>query len=59
MLIQGFGNALNAIRTTCEIEKIGVAGIQIEDQTFPKKCGHFSGKKIISKNEMAKKLRQL
>lgn len=52
----GFGNVLNAMRTTCEIEKIGVAGIQIEDQIFPKKCGHFSGKKIISKNEMAKKI---
>ncbi len=52
----GFGNVLNAMRTTSEIEKIGVAGIQIEDQIFPKKCGHFSGKKIISKNEMAKKI---
>ena len=52
----GFGNVLNAIRTVSEIEKIGVAGIQIEDQMFPKKCGHFSGKKIVSRVEMAKKL---
>jgi len=52
----GFGNVLNAVRSARELEKIGVAGIQIEDQTFPKKCGHFSGKKIISKKEMAKKL---
>lgn len=55
----GFGNALNTIRTIQEMERIGVAGIQIEDQVFPKRCGHFSGKQIILKEEMVKKIESI
>src|SRR6185436_15300901 len=40
----GFGNALNMMRTVKVLERAGAAGIQIEDQVFPKKCGHFAGK---------------
>ena len=52
----GFGNALNVIRTTRILEKSGASGIQIEDQVFPKRCGHFSGKEVISKSEMVQKI---
>jgi 2-methylisocitrate lyase-like PEP mutase family enzyme len=52
----GYGNAINLIRTVKEFESIGVAGIQIEDQITPKKCGHFEGKSVIEKNEMVKKI---
>jgi 2-methylisocitrate lyase-like PEP mutase family enzyme len=53
----GFGNAINARRAVVEFERAGVAGIQIEDQVFPKRCGHFSGKEIIPLPEMLAKLR--
>ncbi|MFB4168286.1 oxaloacetate decarboxylase [Virgibacillus sp. JSM 102003] len=53
----GFGNAINLIRTIKEFEKIGAAGVQIEDQVSPKKCGHFSGKQVISKEEMVLKVK--
>lgn len=53
----GFGNAINVIRTIKEFEKVGAAGIQIEDQVSPKKCGHFSGKQVIGKNEMVYKIK--
>jgi len=53
----GFGNAVNTYRTVRVIENAGAAGIQIEDQDFPKKCGHFSGKAIISAEEMAGKIK--
>ncbi|GEL77100.1 isocitrate lyase/PEP mutase family protein [Tenuibacillus multivorans] len=53
----GFGNAINLIRTVKEFEKIGAAGIQIEDQVSPKKCGHFTGKQVISKEEMVLKVK--
>jgi 2-methylisocitrate lyase-like PEP mutase family enzyme len=53
----GFGNAVNLIRTIKEFEKIGAAGVQIEDQVSPKKCGHFSGKQVISKEEMVLKVK--
>ncbi len=43
----GFGNALNVQRTVVEYERAGVAGLHIEDQTFPKRCGHLSGKSVI------------
>src|SRR3979411_3082816 len=43
----GFGNALNMVRTIKVLERAGAAGIQIEDQVFPKRCGHFSGKEVI------------
>ena len=46
----GFGNALNVIRTIKTLEKSGASGIQIEDQVFPKRCGHFGGKEVISKS---------
>jgi 2-methylisocitrate lyase-like PEP mutase family enzyme len=44
----GFGNPLNTIRTVRLFERAGAAGIQLEDQVFPKRCGHFAGKAIIS-----------
>lgn len=42
----GFGNAVNMVRTVRTLEREGAAGIQIEDQVFPKKCGHFEGDKL-------------
>jgi 2-methylisocitrate lyase-like PEP mutase family enzyme len=53
----GFGNALNVYRTVQEYERVGVAGITIEDQVFPKRCGHMAGKQIIPADEMVAKLR--
>lgn len=53
----GFGNALNMRRTVRLLEKAGAAGIQIEDQTFPKRCGHFEGKSVIPLPEMLSKIR--
>jgi len=52
----GFGNALNAMRTTESFIKIGCAGMNIEDQVFPKRCGHFEGKRIIAMEEMVLKI---
>src|SRR5690348_8831010 len=45
----GFGNALNVGRTVRTLERAGASAIQIEDQDFPKRCGHFSGKSVIAK----------
>lgn len=53
----GFGNAINLIRTVKEYEKAGVCAIQLEDQDFPKKCGHFSGKRVVEKDEMVNKIK--
>lgn len=53
----GFGNAINVIRTVKQLERAGAAAIQLEDQVSPKKCGHFSGKQIISKEEMVNKIK--
>lgn len=53
----GFGNAINTYRTVRTIEAAGASGIQLEDQEFPKKCGHFSGKEIIPLNEMVQKIK--
>ncbi|MAS04973.1 MAG: carboxyvinyl-carboxyphosphonate phosphorylmutase [Ahrensia sp.] len=53
----GFGNALNAYHTVRNLERAGAAGIQIEDQIFPKKCGHFSGKGVVPIDEMLGKLK--
>jgi len=53
----GYGNALNVLRTVKEYESAGVAGIHIEDQVAPKKCGHFEGKLVISQNEMVGKIK--
>jgi len=52
----GYGNAMNVIRTVREYERAGVAGIHIEDQVTPKRCGHFEGKAVISAEEMVKKI---
>lgn len=52
----GYGNALNVVRTVRLYEQAGVAGIQLEDQVTPKKCGHMSGKALIGADEMAGKL---
>jgi len=52
----GYGNALNVIRTVREYERAGAAGIHIEDQVTPKKCGHFEGKQVIAAEEMVKKI---
>ena len=52
----GFGNPLNVFRTVQEFEDAGVAGLFIEDQTYPKRCGHFEGKQLISTDEMVKKI---
>jgi 2-methylisocitrate lyase-like PEP mutase family enzyme len=53
----GFGNALNAQRTVRDFERAGAAMIQIEDQTFPKRCGHLDGKGVVPVTEMEGKLR--
>jgi 2-methylisocitrate lyase-like PEP mutase family enzyme len=53
----GYGNELNAIRTVREYEKRGVAGIHIEDQGFPKKCGHLEDKTIVSIEDYVAKIR--
>lgn len=52
----GFGNALNVYRTVHLLERAGAAALQIEDQIFPKKCGHFSGKGVVPLPEMLSKL---
>jgi 2-methylisocitrate lyase-like PEP mutase family enzyme len=53
----GFGNALNVQRTVREFERAGAAMIQLEDQGFPKRCGHLDGKTVIPSAEMCGKLR--
>jgi 2-methylisocitrate lyase-like PEP mutase family enzyme len=53
----GYGNPLNVIRTVGAYEAAGVAGIHIEDQVAPKKCGHLEGKLVIPAEEMAEKIR--
>ena len=52
----GFGNALNVYRTVRLLERAGAAALQIEDQIFPKKCGHFAGKGVIPLPEMLGKI---
>jgi len=52
----GFGNALNARRTMQSYERAGASALQVEDQTYPKKCGHLSDKSLIPKEEMAGKI---
>ena len=53
----GFGNALNVQRTVRGFERAGAAMIQIEDQSFPKRCGHLDGKSLVSVGEMCGKLK--
>lgn len=53
----GYGNALSTMRTVQEFIKTGVAGIHLEDQRFPKRCGHIAGKTIVSREEALGKFR--
>ena len=53
----GYGNELNVVRTVREYEQAGVAGIHIEDQGFPKKCGHLDDKEIVSREDYIAKIR--
>jgi 2-methylisocitrate lyase-like PEP mutase family enzyme len=53
----GFGNAISVARTTRRLERAGAAAIQLEDQVFPKRCGHFEGKQVIPAAEMVAKVR--
>jgi 2,3-dimethylmalate lyase len=53
----GYGNALNAVRTVREYERAGVAGLHMEDQVAPKKCGHIAGKQVVPTKEFAEKIR--
>jgi 2-methylisocitrate lyase-like PEP mutase family enzyme len=52
----GFGNPINVARTIQVLERSGANAIQLEDQDFPKRCGHFSGKSVISRADMMKKI---
>ena len=53
----GYGNAINVLQTVRAYEQAGVAGIHLEDQVMPKKCGHMSGKVVIDADEMVGKIR--
>ena len=53
----GYGNPLNVIRTVTDIVQLGVAGILLEDQEWPKKCGHMEGKRVISTEEHVEKIK--
>lgn len=53
----GYGNAVNAMHVTREFIKVGAAGMNIEDQLFPKRCGHLEGKRIVPMEEMVLKIR--
>ncbi|MCA0983448.1 methylisocitrate lyase [Halobacillus yeomjeoni] len=55
----GYGGVLNVARTAREMVEAGVAAVQIEDQHLPKKCGHLNGKKLISPEEMAAKIKAI
>ena len=53
----GFGNSLNVIRTVRTLERAGASAIQLEDQVFPKRCGHFEGKAVVAASEMVQKIK--
>ncbi len=53
----GFGNAVNMVRTVKLLERAGADALQIEDQVFPKRCGHFAGKQVIPTAEMVEKVK--
>lgn len=53
----GFGDAFQVERTIADLERAGAAAIQLEDQVLPKRCGHLSGKALVSTDEMCEKLR--
>ena len=55
----GFGNALNAQRTMRIYERAGASALQVEDQTYPKRCGHLSDKSLIPMNEMCGKIKAM
>jgi 2-methylisocitrate lyase-like PEP mutase family enzyme len=52
----GYGSPINVVRTVREYERAGVAAIQLEDQTFPKRCGHLAGKEVIDADTFARTL---
>lgn len=52
----GYGNAINAMRAVRELERAGAAGLMLEDQVTPKRCGHFEGKQVVPVEEMVEKL---
>ena len=52
----GYGGVINVVRTVHEFEQAGVAGIHIEDQAFPKRCGHLQGKVVIERGEFKKRV---
>ncbi|MCP4190861.1 MAG: methylisocitrate lyase [Planctomycetaceae bacterium] len=53
----GFGDTINVERTVIELESAGAAAIQLEDQQLPKRCGHLSGKSLVSVDEMCQKIK--
>lgn len=53
----GFGNAVNVYHTIRQLERAGANAVQLEDQSMPKRCGHFDGKSVISMNEMGQKVK--
>lgn len=53
----GYGNVVNVVRTVREFEACGCAGVNLEDQIWPKRCGHMAGKEVISESEMVEKIR--
>lgn len=53
----GYGETLNVVRTVEEFEQAGLAGLHLEDQVAPKRCGHLDGKQVIPAEEMVKKIR--
>jgi 2-methylisocitrate lyase-like PEP mutase family enzyme len=53
----GYGNALNVYHTVRAFERAGVAGLMLEDQVWPKRCGHMKGKEVIAAEEMVQKIR--
>jgi 2-methylisocitrate lyase-like PEP mutase family enzyme len=53
----GFGNEANVARTMAVLERAGASAVQLEDQEFPKRCGHFSGKSVIAARAMAEKVK--
>ena len=55
----GYGNALNALHTLKGFERAGVAGFHIEDQVFPKRCGHLEGKTVVPAEELAVKIKAI
>lgn len=55
----GYGNALNALHALKGFERAGVAGFHIEDQVFPKRCGHYEGKSVVPTGELATKIRAI